>query len=350
LLARFLYIAIFKSLLLDINSLILVTFKMSTGEDTRKEVVGLIIGVGGLAVTAVNYPLLKSDLSRGLGTYLASLLGVVSMALVCAWATNNNAANDYAADARGFLDTPKWKTNPLAWHPVLMVSVFFFGQVMAILSWSLIPNHDVAKLVHVLSHTAALGGLVAGLMAIERYKNYYFNLPSLVSMHAWIGVSCVTMFCMNYAFGMFMATLTRFYPESPLRTNWKLRDIHMRFGLITLGLTTASIVSGIVNQFGVSGCFYVYPAGSSGFSGTDPNPASNYGEHFPTACKIANGLGIVVLFAALFTLFSVIHRAFSHHKEDIAPVEAPPAAGSVAQQSEGYEMVSTATEPRAVKL
>jgi hypothetical protein len=333
---------------------------MSSAEESRKQIVGVLVAFGGLIIVGISYPLAKTDFTRGCAAFFALLLAIIATALVSAWATDNNTHDEYATDSYHFLQEPNWKSNALAWHPVLMVSMFFFGQVVAVLSWSLISDHRVAKVVHVLSQSVALMGLALGLSAIENYKNFQYKQPSLVSMHAWIGISNVSIFCFNYCFGLFMATLTQFWPDSRLRTSWKLRDIHMRFGIISLALTTTSICTGIVNQFGETACYYVYPDGKQ-FSGADPNPASNYPK-LPTACKIANGLGIVVLCSAMFTLFSVILRSFSVENYSHAPVamkepelasqstNSPTNANSSAKPPPQYEMVTRTFAHQTVQL
>ena len=74
-----------------------------------------------------------------------------------------------------------------------MVSGFFFGQVLAINTWSIIPDHSLGKLLHVLWQTAALCCMIAGLTAVVKDK-WLSHDPSLTSMHSWIGVADIVMF------------------------------------------------------------------------------------------------------------------------------------------------------------
>lgn len=319
---------------------------MVPGEDTRQKIVGLVVAIGGAVVICMNFALFKLDMLRGVTSVLASLLGIVAVALVSAWATNNNYESSNSVTSHQFLDTPDWKENALAWHPVLMVAVFFFAQVMAILCWSIVPgNHGFAKFLHVLFHTGALLGVILGLVAIEHYKNYDFYQPSLISMHGWVGISCVSVFMFTYVFGMFMATLTQFFPtlHAKVKTYVHLRDVHARLGMVSLALSTTSVVTGIMNQLTTQGCYYVTynPAITDS---TDPNPATNWGS-IPTACKIANGMGLVVVFAACFTVFSVMLRTFAREAEAEAAAAGPHGQAPVPQKEvEMSEDVGTGGE------
>jgi hypothetical protein len=164
--------------------------------------VGLVYGfiglmlVGGLFImnyfrTSVQDSMDKFNLGV---SYTSLILVTLSAALVAAWAKINvNGEFQY-------LGMPDWKTNVLTWHIVLIVAGFFFSQVLAILSWSLFP-HNVGKSVHVFWQTAALATLIASIIATVKSKQDLVE-DHLVSMHSWMGVATVLVFCANYVFGL----------------------------------------------------------------------------------------------------------------------------------------------------
>ena len=134
--------------------------------------------------------------------------------------------------------------------PILMVGGFFFGQVLAINTWSIIPDHVTAKILHVLWQTTAACCMIAGLTAVV--KDQFVNkAPSLTSMHSWIGICGVAMFCMNYLSGSFMAILTLYLPDSYWRTSIDWLTIHRFLGLSALGISSSAIYLGVMDEFGI---------------------------------------------------------------------------------------------------
>lgn len=206
-------------------------------------------------------------------------LTVVAIGLVASWVQNENSSAE-----SGYLGAPNWKSNIFAWHPALLIGGFYSGQVFAVSCWSLISDHGLAKLMHVFFQTGALASMIAGLSAIVKYKLDVYD-SSLVTAHSWVGVAAVACFCCNYCIGLLMATLTRWFPGSAMRVAFDLRRIHRALGLTAFGLTSMSILTGINNQL---------PYGSCGFD-ADKDTYSQ----LSSACKIANGAGIVVLLSSL---------------------------------------------------
>ena len=130
----------------------------------------------------------------------------------------------------GYLGLPSFETNPLAWHPALMVGGVFMGQIFAILTWSVIPTptigmKQVAKTVHVLFNTGSAGCMIASLIAIVKHS-YKYKLESLTTLHSWVGVISVCVFGVTYMWGAVMALLTAFAPDSNIRKAIDLRLFH----------------------------------------------------------------------------------------------------------------------------
>ena len=258
-----------------------------------RSVVGIVVGLGGFGSVLYTINLCKIDIIRGISSLLATLLGVGAIVLVALWATDNDTTGP-EVNQFGFLGTPDWDSNIFAWHPVLLVAGFFFSQILALLSWSVFSDHSLAKKVHATLQTCALCTLVSGIWAIEEYKDKKtIPSPSFTSMHSWIGLGATVMFSVTYTFGLTMALLTQFFPQSRLRSILDLRAIHRRLGMISLILTTSAIVSGVVNQFGKHGC--------------DSNSNGNY-QSIHTSCKLANGMGLLVLASTGVSVMCIVFR------------------------------------------
>mmetsp|Transcript_13709 Transcript_13709/g.13254 ORF Transcript_13709/g.13254 Transcript_13709/m.13254 type:complete len:516 (+) Transcript_13709:291-1838(+) len=266
--------------------------------------IGLIL-VGGLFImnyfrTSVQDSMDKFNLGV---SYTALILVTLSAALVAAWAKINvNGEFQY-------LGMPDWKTNVLTWHIVLIVAGFFFSQVLAILSWSLFP-HNVGKSVHVFWQTAALATLIASIIATVKSKQDLVE-DHLVSMHSWMGVATVLVFCANYVFGLVMGIITAAKACVQFRSTYDLRVIHRAFGTTSLGLTVIAILTGIMSYTGRFGCSLI---------DTQDQMASY--PNLPDGCKIANGMGIAVVSTAILTVLLISTR--KHEVREIN--EKPPSS------------------------
>ena len=239
----------------------------------------------------------------------ASLFAAIALGLSVAWASNNSSSSSSQVDdmvalsSVGFLGVPNSKANVLAWHVILMAGAFQFTQVLSITSWSMFSNRSWAKPVHVLVHSIAVIAAAIALSAAVKSKQL-MQSEALISMHSWVGVACLLAFFSNYLFGFWMAALTMFFPSSWFRSKFNLGSVHRQIGLVALGLTTISILTGVSNQFGQSGCGYI----TSAKSGSEFKQGSTYYQYLPNACKIANGLGIVSIIAAVLTVMAVLQR------------------------------------------
>lgn len=185
----------------------------------------------------------------------------------------------------------------------------FFTQVLAILTWTIVPAHGIAKIVHVFWQTAALATLIASIIATVKNKNNIME-DHLTSMHSWVGVATVAMFCINYVFGLTMGLITTFNPSNGLRKAFDLTFIHRSLGSTAFGLTVLAICLGIMSQFSRSGCYYTETT----------NNQANY-NNLPQACKIANGLGIAVIATGIVVITTVSVRLHLLAREEVIVVE-----------------------------
>jgi cytochrome b-561 len=282
-------------------------------------IVGVVCGMGGCLLVVTTLLLIfyrdpantvVQDKSNSAATSFAIALGVVCVALVSAWA---RIATTFKRIDAGFLGEPSWATNVFAWHPLLAVAGFFFSQVLAIASWSVMPTHSSAKAMHVFWQTAAMATMIAGLMAIAKYKELYLE-NSLVTMHSWLSVGAVSLFGTNYLLGLFMGILTACMSESPLRKMFPLSKFHKVLGMTAFGFTVLSICTGIMDQTGRSGCSYVNVL----ITTVEKTPALNY-PSIPNQCKIANGLGIAVPLCAAAVMLTVYLREPALVDKTVAP-------------------------------
>ena len=82
------------------------------------------------------------------------------------------------------------------------------------------------------------------------------------------------------------------------------RGVHVALGGSTLLAVTVAICTGIMNYMGRLGC----SAASSSTSGQGSEQSADYNS-LPSACKLSNGLGVVVAGATVCTLAAVGWRA-----------------------------------------
>jgi hypothetical protein len=277
-------------------------------------------------------------------SFVAVTLAMVSLSLVSAWAYEpyNEDDREYYNGSTAYLGEPQWKKNVFAWHPVFMVAGFFFSQALAIISQSIMPNRTAAAVSQAFWQCGAVATLISGLCAITAYKaraNYqagkltHFDdsflkskpaatrptgifierAQSLTSLHSWVGVVTVVTFGLQFLFGGISGLLDviKFDPKVDLKGPAR------HLSLAAFGLSALTIVSGIVNYLPSSACNYV-PTKS--FHQVQNDPARQY-NWLPNACKIANGLGLSVLFTAIAVFYAVSVRVPYTTEEEHGVVE-----------------------------
>jgi uncharacterized membrane protein YphA (DoxX/SURF4 family) len=323
----------------------------------------------------------KNKMLHPLFALLAICCGMAALICVCIWAKDTEG-EVYST----YLGWPSWNDNHFnSYHPVLMVSGFYFAQVLGVCMWSVIPDYNIAKLFHAAFMLAAIGTLIAALYAVVSYEHNTY-VPSLTSMHSWVGVMTVIIFGLQVIGGFVLGGLTAMGPVS--ETVKKIGMIHRAFGLASLFFTTVAVLTGIQNYlFGpkgieantsilgggggggggpISGPIYGYPVpaaypyddggayvddffgGSAGyavFRGScgyfiKNNENSNetpekYFIHLPPACRLGFGVGVLVLLGTIFTALGVYTRALAIAEQGEVPaVSAPAGTGAP-----NYEMV-----------
>ena len=174
----------------------------------------------------------------------------------------------------------------------------------------MIPVRLVAKKVHVVLQTIGLICMFIGLAAVIKDQATH-NSNNLTTMHSWYGVMAIAVYAFNYLWGASMGLLTEFHPNNMIKEMIPLKSYHQVIGLAALSLCVIAIATGINNELGQGQCWYV-PAATTPF--VDINPAQNYMK-MPNACKLANGLGVVVFLSFWFIGLSVYIR--NHHMNKV---------------------------------
>lgn len=233
------------------------------------------------------------------------LLSIVAWGLVSGWATGSSG-DDRPHTGPGWIGPARyWSSYVFAWHPILMVSGFFFSQVLSIAAWTFAPESSAAvaqKIVFWFWQASGIAFLVAGLSAIVSYKTK-FQFYSLITLHSWIGVAVVVLFGSNIIFGILSQTSKPFVAF--FGKNIDLKHTHKLSTIITLFLTAAAIVTGIVDKLGWHGCNYV----NTDYSDNDLDPARRF-YAMPGYCKVAYGLGVAVVFATVFAILAATYDGF----------------------------------------
>lgn len=185
---------------------------------------------------------------------LALVIAAVAVGLVSAWATDSPSDRDF-----GLLNVPSWSKNVFAYHPIFMV-LFFAAQVQAITNWSLFSDKFTAKTAHIVVQLCAIATMITALMAVVK-DTLDNRSPSLVTVHAWVGVAAVAVFGFNFVWGSAMGFLTAYHPRSRLRSRLHPLLVHKFLGAAALFLSAVAINTGIMDQLPRGMCTRIHSVG-----------------------------------------------------------------------------------------
>ena len=264
--------------------------------DKNAGIVSAVCVIGGcILLCGMSAIVPKTDSTLFFLVYGAAILGILSLGLVSGWAKSTPATE---AAATGYLGVPDRSTNLIAWHAVLMVGGFYVSQLLAVLTWSMFPPRlrPMAAAIHAGGQTVALMLLILGLVAAVSYKTSA-NEPQLTTLHSWLGVLAVLLFCLAYGYGLITLAAPSGPPPESDRAGW-VRAGHRALGGSALILVAVTAVTGVMNFLTRGGCSYVAPAGSL---------LPTYGS-LPDGCKVGNGLAIVVALSLVAAVSVVIRR------------------------------------------
>ncbi|XP_061657507.1 lysosomal membrane ascorbate-dependent ferrireductase CYB561A3-like isoform X2 [Syngnathoides biaculeatus] len=180
---------------------------------------------------------------------LSVTLGLLCVVLVAFW--NSHWRGGFAWDGT---------EAQFNWHPVLMISgllvLYGLAAVLYRVPWGWSQKKRGWKLVHAGLMLGALLLAAVGLRAaFEVHRS--LNIPSMYSLHSWVGMAAVVTFACQW----FLALVGFLLPCSAPRLGPALKGIHMWTGKAVLLLTLAACVSGINEQLffalnGASGVAY----------------------------------------------------------------------------------------------
>jgi hypothetical protein len=278
-----------------------------TDSSRRRTVLGIVIGIGGPILAGVFLSPVTSEKVIGAYSTLSACMVAVVLALVLAWATNNDVGATTTLASYYFLGRPDWDNSVFSYHPLFMVGGFYFTIVLALLSRAVMPFR-LSVVTQVLTYAAAIACLVVGIMAIVKFK-HDAKSPSLTTLHSWLGIICICCFAAVIICNFVVAPVFKISAvpvsaaggDTACASNPNFGLLQGALELLTLGMTTLTILTGLTMQIGQ--CNYVNLASY----GSDPNPAENY-SHLPTACKIVFGLGVCVIVTSILVATVVIYR------------------------------------------
>ncbi|KAH8365616.1 hypothetical protein KR093_002738 [Drosophila rubida] len=200
---------------------------------------------------------------------LTQLCGLTMIVLVGTWIGQHYGG-------LGGSSNPKLEFN---WHPLFMTIgfIYLYGNSILVYRGFRTTRKKTLKLTHAGIHMAAFVLTVIALKTVFDSHNLADPpIPNMYSLHSWLGLSAVIIFCLQYAAG-FMAFLV-----PGMRENYKiaLMPLHIYFGLFGFVLAIASAVMGLTEKA-------IFSLGA------------NYST-LPAAGVLANIIGVLyVIFGAL---------------------------------------------------
>ena len=189
------------------------------------------------------------------------------------------------------------------WHPILMSSGMVLSFTWAVLSFRTLPfGKPINKVIHTLFHTATVICFSVGLYAVFTGNNdpnkndsesgYY---PNLASLHSWIGIGTISLYCLNYLMGLVYFLFGVLSDESKR----SFKPFHIALGWILLLMIGLAAETGIMELSAESfQCGYDLTA-------PDTNPAQFY-TSLTMGCRLANAAGLAILLTLVCIVYSLI--------------------------------------------
>ncbi|XP_064552512.1 plasma membrane ascorbate-dependent reductase CYBRD1 isoform X3 [Drosophila montana] len=168
---------------------------------------------------------------------LTQLCGLTMIVLVGTWIGQHFGG-------LGGTDNPRLEFN---WHPLFMTIgfIYLYGNSILVYRGFRTTRKKTLKLTHAGIHLAAFVLTVIALKTVFDSHNLVDPpIPNMYSLHSWLGLSAVIIFCLQYVAG-FMAFLV-----PGMRENYKiaLMPLHIYFGLFGFVLAIASAVMGLTEK------------------------------------------------------------------------------------------------------
>lgn len=213
--------------------------------------------------------------------------------MVSFWASSNEG---------GYLGKLDFSKTIFALHPIMMVGGFLFSQIAACELWHLTKSSSIFSIFQTLSATSLAVGLIIA------FRSHTEEKAHLTSLHSWYGMATSSLYILNLFIAIAKMLLKKLHKKLVLKF---LHSIHPFIGILSIAATVISISTGIVSYLGDEFCSI--PA--FGW-----NPLHEY-EALPDACKLANGLGIVVITAIFLSISRLFLEVSSNNNEGLRSLD-----------------------------
>uniref|UniRef100_T1JIN6 Cytochrome b561 domain-containing protein n=1 Tax=Strigamia maritima TaxID=126957 RepID=T1JIN6_STRMM len=136
-----------------------------------------------------------------------------------------------------------WRNDPrqFSFHPFFMILGFIIFYTQASLVYRTFPHvaKPKLKLIHLTLQVLSLIFIVIGLVSVfDAYGMY----PKMTSLHSWVGMGTVVLFCCQLLFGF----LTFLIPRTPQSIRTHYLPIHTFFGSAIFLMAVASCLLGFM--------------------------------------------------------------------------------------------------------
>jgi len=166
---------------------------------------------------------------------VSQFLGGLSVLLVAIW------MGSYGGGF-GWTDAPEQEFH---YHPMFMVvgMIFLYGEAMLVYRVFRHERKRFTKLLHVVIHSMILVFVIVALKAVFDSHNLNAKgpIPNLYSLHSWIGLSTVILFCFQYVCGF----TTFLFPGLAMSTRQRFLPLHKFAGMFIFIVANMSVMMGI---------------------------------------------------------------------------------------------------------
>uniref|UniRef100_A0A915JSC4 Cytochrome b561 domain-containing protein n=1 Tax=Romanomermis culicivorax TaxID=13658 RepID=A0A915JSC4_ROMCU len=206
---------------------------------------------------------------------VSQVFGALAVILVAVWMGNYDGGF-------GWQDTPKQQFH---YHPMFMVigMLFLYGEAILIYRLFRHEKKRLTKIAHMVLHSFVFLFFTLALKAVFADNMY--------TLHSWIGLSTVLLFCLQYAAGF----ISFFFPGLPLSTRQWYMPIHHFCGIAIFIFAGATALMGMAER----AAFHVYSNG-----GTCDK------DKFCSEGVVVNFLGVSLFLYCICVVYLVVNPRF----------------------------------------
>lgn len=215
---------------------------------------------------------------------ISQVVGAIAVILVAVW-----------MGEKGFA----WTENPskeFQYHPLFMTigMIFLYGEAILIYRVFRHERKKFTKLLHVVLHSFVFIFFVLALKAVFDSHNNKVDSQgrpapehNLYTLHSWVGLSTVLLFCLQYVCGF----VSFFFPTLPPRIRQWYLPIHQFFGIAIFAIASATALMGISEKLA--------------WANEDTCPAQSC-----SAGNLGKFTGLFILFYCLLVIYLVANPRF----------------------------------------